>query len=172
MTTYRTNLAEASRLSIYCWVSFGATFKIAQHGGDGGGRHWLVRMEWRPAGWSVCLPLLIFPCTIKSRSSDTGSPGWSRKKGHKTVLVVVLKLFNIGQGYGEKWTASSALYTGALSCWKMKNWLKIWHMADRNCCNRIKLWVIPFTKLDCVIDKCQTGVVSTTSDSSTDAISD
>ena len=30
---------------------------------------WLVWMEWRPAGWSVCLPLLIFPCTIKSRSS-------------------------------------------------------------------------------------------------------
>jgi len=23
-------------------------------------------MEWHPAGWSVCLPLLIFPCTIKS----------------------------------------------------------------------------------------------------------
>ena len=37
--------------------------------GDGGGWHWLVRMEWRPAGWSVCLPLLISPCTIKSRSS-------------------------------------------------------------------------------------------------------
>ena len=35
--------------------------------GDGGGGHWLVRMEWCPAGWSVCLPLLIFPCTIKSR---------------------------------------------------------------------------------------------------------
>ena len=33
--------------------------------GDGGGGHWLVRMEWRPAGWSVCLPLLIF----QSRSS-------------------------------------------------------------------------------------------------------
>ena len=30
---------------------------------------WLVRMEWSPAGWSVCLTLLIFPCTIKSRSS-------------------------------------------------------------------------------------------------------
>jgi len=27
-------------------------------------------MEWRPSGWSVCLPLLIFPCTIKSRSSS------------------------------------------------------------------------------------------------------
>jgi len=37
--------------------------------GDGGGGHWLVQMEWRPAGWSVCLPLLIFPCTMKSRSS-------------------------------------------------------------------------------------------------------
>ena len=36
---------------------------------NGGGGHWLVRMEWRPSGWSVCLPLLIFPCTIKSRSS-------------------------------------------------------------------------------------------------------
>jgi len=53
---------------------------------DGGGGHWLVRMEWRPTGWSVCLPLLVFPCTIKSRSSSTGSPGWSRKKGCKTVV--------------------------------------------------------------------------------------
>jgi len=25
---------------------------------------WLVRMEWRPAGWSVCLPLLIFAVTF------------------------------------------------------------------------------------------------------------
>jgi len=51
-----------------------------KYGGDGGGGHWLVRMEWCPAGWSVCLPLLIFPCTIKSRSSllalaHPGSPG-------------------------------------------------------------------------------------------------
>ena len=37
--------------------------------GDGGGGNWLVQMEWCPAGWSVCLPLLISPCTIKSRSS-------------------------------------------------------------------------------------------------------
>jgi len=40
----------------------------------------LVRMEWRPAGWSACLPLLIFPCTIKSRSylltpAHPGGPG-------------------------------------------------------------------------------------------------
>jgi len=28
-----------------------------KYGGDGGDGHWLVRMEWRPAVWSVCLPL-------------------------------------------------------------------------------------------------------------------
>jgi len=45
-------------------------FRIDVHAwGDGGGGHWLVQMEWCPAGWSVCLPLLIFPCTMKSRSS-------------------------------------------------------------------------------------------------------
>jgi len=48
--------------------------------GDGGGGHWLVWMEWHPAGLSVCLPLLIFPCTINSRSSllapaHPGGPG-------------------------------------------------------------------------------------------------
>jgi len=48
--------------------------------GDGGDWHWLVRMEWCPAGWSVHLPLLIFPYTIKSRSSllapaHPGGPG-------------------------------------------------------------------------------------------------
>jgi len=37
--------------------------------GDGGGGHWLVQMEWRQAGWSVCLPLLIFPRSIQFRSS-------------------------------------------------------------------------------------------------------
>ena len=37
--------------------------------GDGGGGHCLVWMEWCPAGWSMCLPLLIIPCTIKSKSS-------------------------------------------------------------------------------------------------------
>ena len=48
--------------------------------GDGGGGYWLVRIEWRPARWSVCLPLIIFPCTIRSRSSilapaHPGGPG-------------------------------------------------------------------------------------------------
>jgi len=57
--------------------------------GDGGAGHWLVRMEWRPAGWSVCLPLLIFPCTMKSRSSllapaDPSGPG---KRAIKRLCV-------------------------------------------------------------------------------------
>jgi len=58
--------------------------------GDGGVGHWLVRTEWRPAGWSVCLPLLIFPCTIKSRSSllAPAHPDGPGKKGHKTVVVL------------------------------------------------------------------------------------
>jgi len=63
--------------------------------GDGGGGHWLVRMEWRPAGWSVCLPLLISPCTIKSRSSllAPAYPGGPGKRAVKrlwcgVVLVV------------------------------------------------------------------------------------
>jgi len=58
---------------------------------DGGGGHWLVWMEWRPARWSVCLPLLIFPCTIKSRSSllalaHQGGPG---KRAIKRMCVCV-----------------------------------------------------------------------------------
>jgi len=59
--------------------------------GDGGGGHCLVRMEWRPSGWSVCLPVnLPLHHKVQKFSSGTGSPGWSRKKGHKMVVVVVV----------------------------------------------------------------------------------
>jgi len=58
---------------------------------DGSG-HWLVRMEWRPAGWSVCLPVLIFPCTIKSRSSLLHRlTQVVPEKGRKKFVVVVFK---------------------------------------------------------------------------------
>jgi len=50
------------------WAA-GRASGLQKMGGDGGCGHRLVRMEWCPDGWSVCLPLLIFPCTIKSRSS-------------------------------------------------------------------------------------------------------
>jgi len=64
--------------------------------GDGGGGHWLVRMEWHAAGWSGFLPLLIFPCTIKSRSSllAPAHPGGPGKRAVKRLwcggVVVVL----------------------------------------------------------------------------------
>ena len=59
--------------------------------GDGGGGHWLVRLEWHPAGWSVCLPLLIFPCTIKYKSSllALAHPGGPRKRAVKRMCVCV-----------------------------------------------------------------------------------
>ena len=63
-----------------CWLGGRKSIWPVKKWGDGGCGHWLVRMEWRRAGWSVCLPLLIFPCTIKSRSSllapaHPGGPG-------------------------------------------------------------------------------------------------
>jgi len=58
-----------------------------KYGGDGVGGHGLVRMEWRPAGWSVCLPLLIFPCVIKSRGSllAPDHPGGPRERAVKRL---------------------------------------------------------------------------------------
>jgi len=61
--------------------------------GDGGGGQWLVRIEWRPAGWSVCLPLLIFPCTIKCRSSLL-APAHPSGPGK----MVVKRLWSCGSG--------------------------------------------------------------------------
>jgi len=53
-----------------------------------GGGYWLVRMEWRQAGWlvsaSVNLPLHH---EVQKFSSGTGSAGWSQKKGCKMVVV-------------------------------------------------------------------------------------
>jgi len=65
---------------LHCWLGGRKGIRPVKKWADGGGEHWLVRMEWHPAGWSVCLPLLVFPCTIKSRSSllasaHPGGPG-------------------------------------------------------------------------------------------------
>jgi len=63
----------------HCWLGGTKGIEPVKKWGVGGGGHCLVQMEWRPAGWSVCLPLLIFPCTIKSRSflapAHLGGPG-------------------------------------------------------------------------------------------------
>ena len=71
--------------------------------GDGGGGCWLVRMEWRPAAWSVCLPLLIFPCTIKSRSSPL-APAHSGGPGKRAVKRL---WFGGGGGGRVSWICSS-----------------------------------------------------------------
>jgi len=80
-----TILAEGAFSSLTLMVGHPACKKW----GNGGGGHCLVWMEWRPSGWSVCLPLLIFPCTIKSRSSllAPAHPGGPGKKDRKTVVV-------------------------------------------------------------------------------------
>jgi len=66
------------------WVAGRASVLYKTMGVDGGG-HWLVRIEWRPAGWSVCLPLLIFPCTVNSGSSllALAHPDGPRKRAVK-----------------------------------------------------------------------------------------
>jgi len=61
-----TSLAFSALTLLVEWQEGHPTCKEMGDGGDG---HWLVQMEWCPAGWSMCLPLLIFPCTIKCRSS-------------------------------------------------------------------------------------------------------
>jgi len=76
---------------------------------DGGGGHWLVRMEWHPAGWSVCLPVnLPLHHKVQKFSSGTGSPGWSQKKGRKTV-VCVSHLHKLLQG-SEQQIPQGAMY--------------------------------------------------------------
>ena len=47
-------------------------------------------MEWHPAGWSLCLPLLIFPCTMKSRNSLLAPAhlGGPRKRAIKRCVLV------------------------------------------------------------------------------------
>jgi len=70
--------------------------------GDGGGGHWLVWMEWRPAG-GRCLPLLIFPCTIKSRDFllALAHPGGPGKRAVKWWLFIITYLHLNGHFPGK-----------------------------------------------------------------------
>ena len=69
---------------------------------DGGWCRWaLVSLDGVVPSWmvgvsaSVNLPLHH---KVQKFSSGTGSPGWSWKKGHKTVVVVVLLHFGLSCG--------------------------------------------------------------------------
>jgi len=54
-------------------------------------------MEWRPAGLSVCLPLLIFPVTIQSRSSllAPAHSGGPRKRAVKWLWFAAVDAFPV-----------------------------------------------------------------------------
>jgi len=81
-----------------CWFGGRKGIRPVKKMGDGGGGHWLlVRMEWRPSRWSVCLPLLIFPCTINSRSSllALAHPGGPGKRAVKRLCCGVVLYANI-----------------------------------------------------------------------------
>jgi len=83
--------------------------------GDGGGGHWLVRMEWRPAGWSVCLPLLIYPCTIKSRRSllAPAHPGGPGKRAVKRLWFLFSRSRDMTAGVGiEKGSCDPDYFEG------------------------------------------------------------
>jgi len=55
-----------------------------KYGGDGGGGHWSVWMELCPAGWSVCLPLLIFQQQFYGPLSGTTRVSRYQKKHSPT----------------------------------------------------------------------------------------
>jgi len=68
------------------------------HWGGGSG-HWLVQMEWRPAGWSVCLPLLIFlfiifvwwsVCSSRFWTSETVRPISPRRHWNTETILMPL----------------------------------------------------------------------------------
>ena len=82
-------LSITSSVLWHCWLGSRKGIRPVKNMGYGGGEHWLVRMEWCPAGWSVCLPLLISPCTIKSRSSllAPAHPGGPGKRAIKRLWL-------------------------------------------------------------------------------------
>jgi len=55
---------------------------------------WRWALGWRLAGWmvgvSASVNLPLHHKVVQKFSSGTGSPGWSRKRGCKTVVVVVM----------------------------------------------------------------------------------
>jgi len=145
---------------------------LCQDGGDGGCGHWLVRIEWRPAGWSVCLPLLIFPCTIKSRSSllAPAHPGGPRKRAVKWLCwcggttprdwlgwtspkwpilcrvgrKTLTHSFLIGLGLGSCWTLMYPSFCG-VSC------ILALLFPNHNLWSMVMIWLLPWVVCLCVL---------------------
>jgi len=64
----------------HCWLGGRKGIWPVKKWGDGGGGHWLVRMEWRSrmVGVSASVNLHLHH-KVQKFSSGTGSPGWSGK---------------------------------------------------------------------------------------------
>jgi len=73
---------------LYAFCSKFLTLSSSEKWGHDEGGHWLVRMEWRPAGYSVSASVnLPLHHKVQKFSSGTGTPGWFRKKSRKAVVV-------------------------------------------------------------------------------------
>jgi len=77
----------------HCWLGGREGIRPVKNGGYGGGGHWLVRM--------VCVSVSVnLPLHHRvQKFSDTGSPGWSRKKGRKTVVCVRVCVCEMGDHF-------------------------------------------------------------------------
>jgi len=107
--------------TVYHTWTMWVTLHYELNQGDGGGGHCLVRMELYTAGWSMCLPLLIFHCTIKTRGSllAPAHPGGPRKRAVKRLWCGMNRISHLSEKESETifrafstadtviWTASS-----------------------------------------------------------------
>ena len=102
----------------------------------------VIYTECRPSGWSMCLPLLIFPCTIKSRSSllapaHPGSPGKMAVK-RLWCVVVLNSCESAGHLTGKSSTKTLLLRTLVIQREQSLCCLCVWTMTfepnDLWCC--------------------------------------
>jgi len=119
--------------------------------GDGGDGHCLVWMEWHPFRWSVCLPLLIFPCTIKSRSfllalAHPGGPGKRaiKRLWIKLTALVAFNALPLLVGRQEGHPACKKWGDGGGGHWLVR---MEWHPAECSVCLPLlmPLLIFPYT---------------------------
>jgi len=133
---------------------------------------WLVQLEWRRAGWSVWLPLLIFPCTIKSRSSllAPAHPGGHRKRAVKRMQCIKYCnafIFKYCLWYCNTfWFIFLQCSVAVLFSWQILTQLECGPMPSvmATSAQRRKVWLMPTTRVPCSkaanIGECKTWTQS------------
>jgi len=99
----------------------------------------LISPDGVAPGWIVSVSAsVIFPCTIKSRrslSSGTGSPGWSWKKGPKTVVCACLSFRSYCYSYPPfHGTCCRVHLCGPDQLWRR---IEVWAVIVGQPCNSI-----------------------------------